>query len=42
MAGFMTIAVPPQCIADAIAFAIGQPANVGVHEMVVRPAVQTL
>lgn len=42
MAGFMTIAVPAQCIADAIAFAIGQPANIGVHEMVVRPAVQTL
>ena len=41
MAGFAAIAVPPQCIADAIAFAIGQPANVGVHE-VVRPTVQTL
>ncbi len=42
MAGFLTIAVPPQCIAEAIAFAIGQPPNVGVHEIVVRPAVQTL
>ncbi len=42
MAGFLTIAVSPQCIADAIAFAIGQPANVGVHEIVVRPAVQML
>ncbi len=42
MAGFLQIAVPPECIADAIAFAIGQPANVGVHEVVVRPAVQML
>lgn len=42
MADFLSIAVSPQCIADAIAFAIGQPANVGVHEIVVRPAVQLL
>lgn len=42
MAGLMSLAVSPQCIADAVAFAIGQPANVGVHEIVVRPAVQTL
>lgn len=42
MADFMSIAVPPESIADAIAFAIGQPANVGVHEVVVRPAVQTI
>jgi NADP-dependent 3-hydroxy acid dehydrogenase YdfG len=42
MAGFLTIAVSPQCIADAIAFAIAQPANVGVHEIVVRPSVQTM
>ncbi len=40
LADFVSIAVSPQCIADAIAFAIGQPANVGVHEIVVRPAVQ--
>lgn len=40
--GLLSLAVPAQCIADAVAFAIGQPANIGVHEMVVRPAAQTL
>lgn len=42
IADFLSIAIPARAIADAIAFAIGQPANVGVHEVVVRPAVQTL
>ena len=42
LAGLISMAIPAQSIADAIAFAIGQPANVGVHEVVVRPAVQTL
>ena len=42
MDDFFSIAVPPHCIADAIAFAIGQPANVGVHEVVLRPSVQAL
>lgn len=42
MSGFLSIAIPAQSIADAIAFAIGQPANVGVHEIVVRPTVQTV
>ena len=42
MSGFLSIAIPALSIADAIAFAIGQPANVGVHEIVVRPTVQTV
>ena len=42
LSGLIGLAVSPQCIADAIAFAIGQPANVAVSEVVVRPAAQTL
>jgi NADP-dependent 3-hydroxy acid dehydrogenase YdfG len=34
------IAIPASAIADAIAFAIGQPATVDVNELVVRPTVQ--
>ena len=37
LAGLIGTAVSPQCIADAIVFAIGQPADVGVNEIVVRP-----
>jgi NADP-dependent 3-hydroxy acid dehydrogenase YdfG len=35
-----TIAMPPQAIARAIAFAIEQPADVDVGEVVVRPTAQ--
>ena len=31
------VAMPPQAVAKAIAFAIGQPADIGVNEIVVRP-----
>lgn len=34
------LAIPASAIADAIAFAIDQPANVDVNELVVRPTVQ--
>lgn len=34
------IAIPPDAIAGAIAFAIGQPATVDVNEIVVRPTAQ--
>ncbi|MGW2631217.1 SDR family oxidoreductase [Streptomyces chattanoogensis] len=34
------IAIPPEAIAQAIAFAIEQPANVDVNEIVVRPTAQ--
>jgi NADP-dependent 3-hydroxy acid dehydrogenase YdfG len=34
------MAIPPDAIARAIAFAIEQPANVGVNEIVVRPTAQ--
>lgn len=35
-----TMAIPPDAIARAIAFAIGQPANVDVGEIIVRPTAQ--
>lgn len=41
LSGLIGLGVSPQCIADAIAFAIGQPADVAVNEIVVRPAAQT-
>lgn len=34
------MAIPPDAIARAIAFAIEQPANVDVNEIVVRPTAQ--
>ncbi len=34
------LAIPASAIADAIAFAIDQPANVDVNELIVRPTVQ--
>jgi len=37
---FQAIAIPPAAIARAIAYAIEQPANVDVNEIVVRPAAQ--
>ncbi|MFC6644846.1 SDR family oxidoreductase [Granulicella cerasi] len=40
MGHFMQVAQPPQAIAEAIAYAIGQPAGVAVNELVVRPAAQ--
>ncbi|MDE1161372.1 MAG: SDR family oxidoreductase [Acidobacteriaceae bacterium] len=40
MGHFMQVAQPPQAIAEAIAFAIGQPKGVAVNELVVRPAAQ--
>lgn len=35
---YRSIAVPAAAIADTIAFAITQPANVDLNEIVVRPA----
>jgi NADP-dependent 3-hydroxy acid dehydrogenase YdfG len=40
--GFGQIAISAQAIADAVAFAIGQPDDVDVNEMIVRPTVQDL
>jgi len=40
--GFGQIAISAQAIADAVAFAIGQPESVDVNEMIVRPTVQDL
>ncbi|WP_432039363.1 SDR family oxidoreductase [Streptomyces cucumeris] len=34
------IAIPPEAIAEAIAYAIGQPATVDVNEIVIRPTAQ--
>ncbi|GAA3081316.1 hypothetical protein GCM10020000_79020 [Streptomyces olivoverticillatus] len=34
------VAIPPEAIAQAIAFAIEQPASVDVNEIVVRPTAQ--
>ena len=35
------MAIPPDAIAEAIAYAIGQPANVDVGEIIVRPTAQS-
>ncbi|MFC4855021.1 SDR family oxidoreductase [Actinophytocola glycyrrhizae] len=40
MRGYRADTIPPSAIADAIAYAIAQPANVDVNEMVIRPARQ--
>jgi NADP-dependent 3-hydroxy acid dehydrogenase YdfG len=34
------VAIPPEAIARAIAFAVEQPADVDVNEIVVRPTAQ--
>src|SRR5471032_1178101 len=34
------LAISPQAIADAIAFAIDQPSNVDVNELIIRPTLQ--
>ena len=41
LGGLRSIAIPPQAIAQAIAFAIDQPATVDVNEIVVRPTAQS-
>lgn len=38
MRTYRSVAIPAQAIADAIAFAISQPAEVDVNEIVIRPA----
>lgn len=38
MKSYRSVAIPASAIADAIAFAIGQPAEVDVNEIIVRPA----
>ncbi len=38
MRTYRAVALPTAAVADAIAFAIGQPADVDVNELVVRPA----
>lgn len=41
MREYRALAIPASAIADAIAFAIGQPPEVDVNEIVVRPAAST-
>jgi NADP-dependent 3-hydroxy acid dehydrogenase YdfG len=41
MRDYRAIAIPATAIADAIAFAIGQPPEVDVNEIIVRPAAST-
>ncbi|MEG6509669.1 SDR family oxidoreductase [Methyloligella sp. 2.7D] len=40
--GLRDLAIPAQAIAEAAAYAIGQPDNVDVNELIVRPTVQPL
>ncbi|MGW4961835.1 SDR family oxidoreductase [Nonomuraea sp. NPDC004186] len=40
MRAYRAASIPPEAIADAIAYAIGQPAEVDVNEMIIRPARQ--
>ncbi|MFI9838172.1 SDR family oxidoreductase [Nonomuraea sp. NPDC051941] len=37
---YRAASIPPEAIADAIAYAIGQPVEVDVNEMIIRPARQ--
>jgi NADP-dependent 3-hydroxy acid dehydrogenase YdfG len=41
MREYRALALPASAIADAIAFAIGQPPEVDVNEIIVRPAAST-
>jgi NADP-dependent 3-hydroxy acid dehydrogenase YdfG len=41
MRDYRAIAIPATAIADAIAFAVGQPPEVDVNEIIVRPAAST-
>ena len=41
MRDYRALAIPASAIADAIAFAIGQPPTVDVNEIIVRPAAST-
>jgi NADP-dependent 3-hydroxy acid dehydrogenase YdfG len=41
MREYRALAIPPSAIADAIAFAIGQPLERDVNEIIVRPAAST-
>jgi NADP-dependent 3-hydroxy acid dehydrogenase YdfG len=41
MREYRAVAIPPSAIASAIAFAIGQPSEVDVNEIIVRPAANT-
>lgn len=38
MKSYRSVAIPASAIADAIAFAVGQPAEIDVNEIIVRPA----
>lgn len=38
MKTYRAVALPASAIAEAIAYAVGQPADVDVNEIVVRPA----
>ncbi|MEQ8934177.1 MAG: oxidoreductase, partial [Amphiplicatus sp.] len=42
IAGFKSIALKPDAIARAVAYAVSQPADVDVNEVVVRPVQQPL
>jgi len=41
MREYRAIAIPASAVAEAIAFAIGQPREVDVNEIIVRPAAST-
>ncbi len=41
MREYRALAIPASAVADAIAFAIGQPPEVDVNEIIVRPAAST-
>ena len=41
MRDYRALAIPASAIADAIAFAIGQPPEVDVNEIIVRPTAST-
>jgi NADP-dependent 3-hydroxy acid dehydrogenase YdfG len=40
MRTYRAASIPPEAIGDAIAYAIAQPSDVDVNEMVIRPARQ--
>lgn len=42
MAPVLSVAIPPKAIADAVVYALSQPRDVSINEMIIRPTAQEL